>query len=91
MFNYKPIYYDKEAEELERKYGKADGSREAKMDKEIEDGTYVPGTYLKESMRSKRRMTGRSHANKAQSIIGLVGLLLIFIVLFYIAKFYILL
>jgi hypothetical protein len=39
-------------------------------------------------MREENRRVRRSHSNKAQNIIGLVGLLLIFIVLFYIAKFY---
>jgi hypothetical protein len=42
-------------------------------------------------MHEGRERYTRSHANKAQNIIGLVGLLLIFVVLFYIAKFYTLL
>ena len=43
---------------------------------------------IKDAMREENRCVRRSHSNKAQNIIGLVGLLLIFIVLFYIAKFY---
>ena len=78
VFNYKPIYYDKDKEERQ-------------IEKAKEEGTYVPGSYIKESMREGRDRRTRSHANKAQNIIGLVGLLLIFIVLFYIAKFYTLL
>ena len=91
VFNYKPIYYDKEKEEMKRRFGAVDGSREREIEKAKEDGTYVPGSYLKESMREGSRRVRRSHSNKAQNIIGLVGLLLIFIVLFYIAKFYTLL
>ena len=91
VFNYKPIYYDKEKEELKRRFGAVDGSREREIEKSKEEGTYVPGAYLKESMREGSRRVRRSHSNKAQNIIGLVGLLLVFIVLFYIAKFYTLL
>ena len=90
-FNYKPIYYDQEKEEMKRRFGAVDGSRDREIEKAKEEGTYVPGSYLKESMRSGRERRSRSHTNKAQNIIGLVGLLLIFIVLFYIAKFYTLL
>ena len=91
VFNYKPIYYDKEKEEMKRMFGAVDGSREREIEKSKEEGTYVPGAYLKESMREGSRRVRRSHSNKAQNIIGLVGLLLVFIVLFYIAKFYTLL
>ena len=91
VFNYKPMYYDKEKEELKRRFGAVDGSREREIEKSKEEGTYVPGAYLKESMREGSRRVRRSHSNKAQNIIGLVGLLLVFIVLFYIAKFYTLL
>ena len=91
VFNYKPIYYDKEKEEMKRRFGAVDGSREREIEKSKEEGTYVPGAYLKESMREGSRRVRRSHSNKAQNIIGLVGLLLVFIVLFYIAKFYTLL
>ena len=91
VFNYKPIYYDKEKEEMKRMFGAVDGSREREIEKSKEEGTYVPGAYLKESMREGSRRVRRSQSNKAQTLIGLVGLLLVFIVLFYIAKFYTLL
>ncbi|MBQ3722297.1 MAG: hypothetical protein II851_01165 [Bacteroidales bacterium] len=91
VFNYKPIYYDEKKEERKRMFGAVDGSLDREMEKAKEDGTYVPGSFIKESMREGRERRTRSHANKAQNIIGLVGLLLIFIVLFYIAKFYTLL
>ena len=88
VFNYKPIYYDKKKDERKRMFGAVDGSRDREIEKAKEDGTYVPGSYIKASMREENRRVRRSHSNKAQNIIGLVGLLLIFIVLFYIAKFY---
>ena len=91
VFNYKPIYFDPEKEKRRRMFGAVDGSLEREKEKAKEEGTYVPGAYLKESMREGRESRRRSHSNKAQNIIGLVGLLLVFIVLFYIAKFYTLL
>lgn len=87
VFNYKPIYYDQEKEELKKKFGKVDGS----LEKEKEAGTYVPGSYIKGSLRDGNYRSSRSHNTRAQNIIGLVGLLLIATVLFYIAKFYTLL
>lgn len=87
VFNYKPIYYDKEKEELKQKFGKVDGSSE----KEKENGTYVPGSYIKGSFRDSNYKASRTSANRAQNIIGLIGLLLVAIVLIYIAKFYIIL
>ncbi len=84
VFNYKPIYYDKEEEERRRKFGRVDGS----IEKAKEEGTYVPGSYIKGSLRDGNYRRSRSHSTKAQNIIGLVGLLLVFGVLYYIAKFY---
>lgn len=84
VFNYKPIYYDQEKEELKQKFGKVDGS----IEKDKENGTYVPGSYIKGSLRDGHYQRSRSHSTKAQNIIGLIGLLLIVAVLFYIAKFY---
>ena len=82
-FNYKPIYYDKEKEELRKKFGNVDGSN-AKEN----GGSYTPGQYIKGSLRDGNyRQTVRA-GHKAQNIIGLVGLILVFAVLFYIAKFY---
>lgn len=87
VFNYKPIYYDKEKDELKQKFGRVDGT----FDKQKEEGTYVPGSYIKGSMRDGRYKSSKSSSNKVQNIIGLVGLLLIAVVLIYIAKFYTLL
>lgn len=84
VFNYKPVYYDKEKEELRKKFGKVDG-----RDAAAPDGKYVPGSYIRGSLTT--RHSEKSIATKAQKIIGMVGLALVFIVLYYIAKFYTLL
>ena len=85
VFDYKPIYYDKEKEERKRMFGQVDGT----ADKEKAEGTYRPGDYIRGSFRDGNR--SRSHVNRAQQIIGIVGLLLVFAILFYILKFYMLL
>lgn len=81
VFDYKPIYYDKEKEELKKKFGKVDTPVK-------EDQPYVPGSYIKGSLRDGNYQKSVRNSNKAQNIIGLIGLLLVFAVLFYIAKFY---
>ena len=43
VFDYKPIYYNKEKDELKQKFGKVDGSMEKG------NGEYVPGTYIRGS------------------------------------------
>ena len=84
VFNYKPVYFDPEKEERRRMFGKVDGS--AGKPKE-EGGQYVPGSYIQGSFRDGN-YARRKGATRAQSIIGIVGLVLVAIVLIYIAKFY---
>lgn len=84
VFNYKPIYYDPEKEELKRKFGAVDGS----IEKAKKEGTYVPGSYIKGSLRDGAFERRKAHMSKTQTIIGIISLLLIFGVLFFIAKFY---
>ena len=79
VFDCKPIYSDKEKDELKQKFGKVDGSLEHK------DGAYVPGSYLKGAFRDGPKKKG---SNKAQKFITLIGLILFFIVMIYITKFY---
>ncbi len=81
VFNYKPIYFDKEAEERRKKFGTVDGS----MDKKKE-GEHAPGSYIQGSFRNGRYANKRGGATKAQTFIGMIGLLLAAIVLVYIAK-----
>ena len=82
VFNYKPIYYDPEEEERKRRFGAVDGS----LDEELKQRTYVPGSYIKGAFRDGPRT--RTPMRRAQAVIGIVSLLLIFAVLWYIAKFY---
>lgn len=84
VFNHKPIYYDKEAEERRRMFGAVDGS----LEKDKQKGTYVPGSYIKGSMRggnfSQYRTSGNS---KLRVVIGIVSLILVVVILIFIAKF----
>lgn len=84
VFHYTPRYYDEAEEERKRKFGKVDGS----IEKSKEEGSYKPGDYVRGSFRDGRYNRTRSHSTRAQQIIGIVGLLLIVAILFYIAKFY---
>ena len=83
VFDYKPIYYDKEKEELKQKFGKVDGSLESGDKKD-----YVPGSFVKGAFRDGNYRRTRSTSNRVSNIIGIVALLLVFAVLFHIAKFY---
>lgn len=79
VFNYKPRYYDPEKEALKEKFGHVDGSQEKEE--------YTPGCYIKGSLRDGNYQRTRN-ANKAQKIIGIVGLILFFVVLILITRFY---
>ena len=82
VFNYKPIYYDPEEEERKRRFGAVDGT----MEREKKEGTYVPGTYIKGAFREGART--RTPMKRVQTIIGIITLILVVVVLWYIAKFY---
>jgi len=84
VFNYKPIYYDPEEEKRRKMFGAVDGTAE----KEKKEGTYVPGSYIKGSLRDGNYSRTRSHMGKTHTIIGIVSLLLIVAVLYFIARFY---
>jgi len=84
VFNYKPRYYDAEAEKRKQMFGDVDGSNEAAR----EDGTYVPGSSLRGAFRNGHYQKTRSSATRTQGIITLVTLLLIVGVLIFIAKFW---
>jgi len=87
VFDYKPIYYDKEEEKRRKMFGAVDGT----MEKEKKEGKYQPGSYIRGSMRDGNYQATRSHMKKTQTIIGLITLLLVFIILIFFAKFYMLL
>jgi len=78
VFNYRPRYYDEEKEALKEKFGAVDGSLKK---------TYVPGAHIKGSLRNGNYSKTRG-AGKAQRIIGMVTLILAFVVIYLIAKYY---
>ena len=51
----------------------------------------MPGSYIKGSFRDGNYRKTRSHMQKTQVIIGIITLILICVVLYFIAKFYTLL
>ena len=68
-----------EKEALKWKVGHVNGRSEKEP--------YAPGSYLHGSFRDGHYQKTR-RVSKAQSIIGIVGLVLFFVVLIYVAKFY---
>ncbi len=86
-FDYKPIYYDKEKDELRQKFCRVDGTD----DKEVKKEGYAPGSYIKGSLRNGNYQRTKRAGSKAQGIIGVIGLVLVIMVLFGIIKFYTLL
>ena len=81
VFDYKPIYYDKDEEARRKRFGAVDGSLE-------KEGAYTPGSYVKGSFRGGNYQKTKSHMTKVQTIIGIVSMILIFAVLYFIARFY---
>lgn len=79
VFNYKPRYYDPEKEALKEKFGHVDGSDKKEP--------YTPGSYIKGSFRDGNYQRTRQ-VNKGQKIIGMIGLILFFVVLVFIAKYF---
>lgn len=92
VFNYKPIYYNPEEEERKRRFGRVDGSlgntASDESGKQSAKDTYVPGSYIKGAFKDGNYRSSRGHASKAQTIIGIVTMLLVFAVLYMIARFY---
>lgn len=85
-FNYKPLYYNQEEEERRKYFGAVDGTNK----REAEKKPYVPGEYIRKNRlvdaeMEKERPNG---FKRVQTMIGIITLLLVFAVLYYIAKFY---
>ena len=91
VFDYKPIYYNKDEEERRCMFGAVDGSADKARKDESGKGEYVPGTYLKGSWRGGAYQRTRPVDKRIHTIIGIITMLLIFIVLIFIAKFFTLL
>lgn len=87
VFNYKPRYYDPEKEERRRMFSSVD--RSAESDSVDSKKGYTPGKYLSGSFRDGNYQRLRTTStNKIQRIIGIVGLVLFFVILYFVAKFY---
>ena len=86
VFNYKPMYYDKDKEEQMRRFRAVDGSLDRKDEKGEKE--YVPGSYIQGAFRDGAYKRTKSPMKTVQTIIGIITLLLIMAVLFFIAKFY---
>lgn len=87
QFNYRPIYYDKDEEERRQLFGAVDG----RLDKEKKKkGAYQPGTYLRGSLRNGN-YAKRSKTSGSQKIIGIITLLLLAVMLYFFAKYFVLL
>lgn len=84
VFNYKPRYYDPEAEERRRMFGDVDGTNDAAR----KDASYVPGSSLRGAFRSGNYQKTRSSLGSTHTIITLITLALLVAVLIYIAKFF---
>ena len=84
VFNYKPIYFNKEKDELKQKFAGVDGSIKEEKEK------YVPGSYLHGSLRGGAYQKTKER-HKVFTIIGIINLALLLVVAFLIAKFYTLL
>jgi hypothetical protein len=93
VFDYKPIYYNKEEDERKRMFGAVDGSLRKEEDRKQADakGGYVPGSYLKGSFRGGNYQRTRQVDRRVHTIVGIITMLLVFIILIFIAKFFTLL
>ena len=84
VFNYKPRYYDVEAEERRKMFGDVDGKNE----EAAKNGSYTPGSNIRGAFRNGHYQKTRSSMNKIHGIITIITLLLIVTVLIYFAKFF---
>lgn len=87
-FNYKPRYYDPEKEERRRLFGQVDGL-DANGNPIKEDDSYTPGKYISGSFREGNYQQLKTPGmGKIRLYIGIIGMILFFIVLYYLAQFY---
>ena len=77
-FNYRPRFYDPEAEERRKKYGDFTKPKE---------GKYVPGQHVKGSFRDGNYQR-TEQVNKNQKVLGVVTMLMMFAVVYLIFKYF---
>ncbi len=78
-FNYRPRFYDPEAEARRQKYGD--------FTKESKDEPYVPGKHVKGSLRDGSYSQTRDMSQN-QKVLGAISLLLLFAVIFLLVKYF---
>ena len=78
-FNYRPRFYDPEAEARRQKYGD--------FTKESKDEPYVPGKHVKGSLRDGS-YSQTSDMSQNQKVLGAISLLLLFAVIFLLVKYF---
>lgn len=83
-FRYTPLTYDEDKERLKDTFGSVDGS----LEKEKETTVYVPGAHIKKAMNVENRPRKETRISRIQKIIGAVTLILVFLVIMLIAKYY---
>ena len=84
VFKYRPRYYNVEEEERRRKFGHVDGT----FEKEKKEGNYSPGSYIKGNLRDGNYQDIKSPMKKTHTFIGIITMILIFVMLILIARFY---
>lgn len=88
-FNYKPRFYDEEAEQRRQFFGDHGlPEQQSSAAGESEKEAHKPGRYIMGSFRDGNYQKTSSDTTKVQKIIGIVSLILIFVAFVYIAKFY---
>lgn len=78
-FSYKPRFYDPETEERRKKYGD--------FTKPKDDEKYVPGKYVKGSLRDGNYQRTKE-VGRNQKMIGVVTMILLFAVVYLIFKYF---
>lgn len=96
QFSYKPRYYDVEKEERRRFFGEHPEVDELPEQSELPaDGkagkdAHKPGRYIAGSFRDGNYQRVTPGMTRSQKIIGMISLVLVFVVLIYFARFYML-
>ena len=78
-FNYRPRFYDPEAEERRKKYGD--------FTKPKEEGKYVPGQHVKGSFRDGNYQRTKE-IGRNQKAIGIVTMILLFAVVYLVYRYF---
>lgn len=80
VFDHKPIYYDPEKDKLRQYFGDVDGSGEKEE--------YKPGSYIRGSFRDSKSNGLDKPMKRVQTIITVIGIILVIALMFFILKLY---